>query len=60
VLRELEAHLSDSPDVAQFRGLVRASRAVEILPITEAELIDDKPAGRQDIWRVVDTARQMQ
>jgi len=56
----LEAHLSDSPDVAQFRGLVRASRAVEILPITEAELIDDKPAGRQDIWRVVDTARQMQ
>jgi hypothetical protein len=56
VLRELEAGLPGSPDVAQFRGLVLAARALDILPMTEAELIDDNPVRRQDIWRVVDSA----
>ena len=48
------------PGRGQFRGLVQASRALEILQMTGAELIDDNPARRQDIWRVVDTAPQMQ
>jgi len=56
VLWELEAHLPGSPDAAQFRGLVQASRALDILPMTEAELTDDNPTRRQDIWRVVDSA----
>jgi hypothetical protein len=49
MLQELEARLPDNPDVAQFKGLVQASKALDILPMTEAELIEDNPARRQDI-----------
>lgn len=56
VVREMEAHLPDSPDVAQFKGLVQTVRALDILPMSEAELMDGNPDRRQDIWRVVDLA----
>ena len=52
----LEGHLPGSPDVAQFRGLVQASNALAVFPLTKSELLDDDPTRRQDIWRVVDAA----
>ncbi|WP_203750356.1 hypothetical protein [Cellulomonas chitinilytica] len=56
VTRALADRLPDSPDVAQFAGLVAASRALDISPLTEAELTEDQPGRRDDIWRVVEQA----
>lgn len=56
VTSELEAHLPGSPDVAQFKGLVQASRALDIFPLSQEQLMDDNPARREDVWRVVDSA----
>ena len=56
VTLELEARLPGSPDVAQFKGLVQASRALDVFPMSQAELMDNNPARREDLWRVVDSA----
>jgi hypothetical protein len=56
VTRALEEHLPENPDVAQFKGLVQASRALDIFPMDEAQLMDDNDTRRDDIWRVIDTA----
>jgi len=56
VARALDVHLPGSADVAQFRGLLRASQALDIFPLLEAELWDDSDARRDDMWRVVDPA----
>ena len=56
VTAALESHLPASSDVAQFKGLVGALRALDIFPLNQAELTDDNPARREDIWRVVDSA----
>lgn len=52
----LEAALPGSPDVAQFRGLVEASRALDVAPLSPSDLLDNSPARRDDIWRVLDEA----
>lgn len=56
VTAALDAHLPGSSDVAQFKGLVRASGALDIFPMSPAELLDDDPTRREDIWRVIDEA----
>ncbi|KRD41333.1 hypothetical protein ASE38_17145 [Cellulomonas sp. Root930] len=56
VTRALADQLPNSPDVAQFAGLVAASRALDISPLTEDELREDHPGRRDDIWRVVEQA----
>lgn len=56
VTSELEKHLPGNPDVAQFKGLVQACRALDIFPLTAAELLNDNPSRRDDVWRVVDSA----
>jgi hypothetical protein len=42
--------------MAQFKGLVQASRALDIFTMSQAELMDDNSARREDVWRVVDSA----
>ena len=56
VTAALESHMPASSDVAQFKGLVYALRALDIFPMTQAELTDNNPTRRDDIWRVVDSA----
>jgi hypothetical protein len=56
VVSALERQLPDSADVAQFKALVRAHRALDIEPFSPGELVDEDRSRLDDIWRVVDSA----
>ena len=51
-----ENHLPGSSDVAQFKGLVAASGALDMVPFEEDELLDDNDSRLKDILTVYDYA----
>jgi hypothetical protein len=54
VIAALEAALPDSADVAQLSGLVRAHDALDVAPLSAADLLEGNLARFEDVWRVVD------